>query len=299
VTFRQRALDFTFSFGLGPYGENGYDVVKVTGLRASVTIEKVASPTANTASMRIFGMPRTLMNRMSRIGVRPSYVRDNIVAVEASTDTGGMALAYSGVIWEAWPDFTDQPNVAMNITALTGLLAQMKPVAPTSYNGTVDVAVILASLAGQMGYSFENAGVSVILSNPYLPGTARAQAIAAADAADIYLVFDDERKIMAAVPKDGARAGAAPLISPETGMVGYPSYVGPGVIGLKTLYNPSIRFMGQVNVQSSLTQANGLWAVTKLTHELDSQTPNGAWFSIVEANLFFRQTGGGPNERAS
>jgi hypothetical protein len=40
----------------------------------------------------------------------------------------------------------------------------------------------MKDLAGKMGYTLENNGVKVMLSSPYLPGTARMQALAAADA---------------------------------------------------------------------------------------------------------------------
>jgi hypothetical protein len=116
------------------------------------------------------------------------------------------------------------------------------------------------------------------------------QALAAADAADIYVVFDDENHIMAILPKNSSRGGVVPIISPDTGLVGYPSYVGPGMIGLKTIYNPSIRFMANVNVQSSLTPANGLWRVTKLVHELESRTIDGKWFTQIEANKLLATT---------
>lgn len=285
MSFVQRALDFTVQLGQGSFGEGGFDTVKLSGLRASVTISKTALPSMNTASIRIYGLTQSLMNKLSRIGVLPSATRNNVVTVMAGSD-GSMALAYAGGIYEAWPDFSALPEVAFNIIAYTGLLAMMKPALPTSYPGSVDVAVVIERLAQQMGYAFENNGVSVMLSNPYLPGTARAQVIAAAAAADIYAVFDDEKHILAILPKDGARAGVAPLISPSTGMVGYPAYAGPGQIALRTLYNPQIRFMGQVNVQSSQTPANGIWAVNRLVHTLESQVPGGAWFSDIQGNVF-------------
>lgn len=285
MTFRQRALDFTFLLGLGANGEDGYETVTVTGLRSRVTIEKTPAPMANTAVIEIFGMDRSLMARLSRLGMLATAVRDNVVEVYASSETGGTSLAFSGGIWESWQDIRSQPDAALSIKSLTGLLAQMKPVSPTSYVGPVDVATILAGLASQMGYAFEGNGVSVILSNPYLPGTAREQAMAAADAADVYLIFDDERKVMAVLTKGSSRSGTAPLISPETGMVGYPQYAGQGIIRVKTVYNPAIRFMGLVEVKSSLTQANGFWPVVQLTHELDAQLPNGEWSSTIVGNM--------------
>ena len=152
----------------------------------------------------------------------------------------------------------------------------------------------MADLAKKMGYTLENNGVTgVILSSPYLPGTARMQALAAADQADIFLVFEDDPTgtsggIMAIFPKNGSRATPVPLIQPppEGSMDGYPSYVGPGMIKVRSLYNPAVRFGGNIQIKSSLTPAEGLWRVVQLTHSLSSQFPNGDWFTEIIANKF-------------
>jgi len=205
--------------------------------------------------------------------------------VTAGDSGGNMSLAFAGVIMDSWPDYSNVPEVSLNVTAFTGLLAQMKPIVSSSYPGSTDVADIMKDLAGKMGYTLENNGVKVMLSSPYLPGTARMQALAAADAADIFVVFDDDNGVMAIRPKQGARNGTAPTLDPTNGtLIGYPSYIGPGQIGLECLYNPAIRWMGNVNVQNSFVSgANGTWRVNNLTHNLESQIPDGAWFSEITA----------------
>jgi hypothetical protein len=236
--------------------------------------------------MRIWGLTASTMNQLSRIGVKPTAVRNNVVTVTAGDSGGNMSLAFAGVIMDAWPNFSQAPEVSLDVIAFTGILAAMKPIAPSSYPGATDVAVIMKDLAGKMGYTLENNGVSVILSSPYLPGTARMQALAAAEAADIFVVFDDDNGVMAILPKTGARNGTASTLDPTNGtLIGYPSYIGPGQIRLRCLYNPAVRFMGNVNVQNSLVDgANGTWRVTNLVHVLESQIPDGAWFSDIVGN---------------
>jgi hypothetical protein len=284
MAFVQRALSFKFQLGTGSFGDAGGASTKtVSNVRASVRIEKAGAPSMNRASMRIWGLTASTMNQLSRIGVMPNAPRNNIVTVTAGDSGGNMSLAFAGVITDAWPDFSNVPEASLNVAAFTGLLAQMKPIAPSSYPGATDVADIMKDLAGKMGYTIENNGVSVILSSPYLPGTARMQALAAADAADIFVAFDDDNGVMAILPKRGARKGTAPTLDPTNGtLIGYPSYIGPGQIGLRCLYNPAIRWMGNVNVQNSVVSgANGTWRVTGLAHNLESQIPDGAWFSEI------------------
>src|ERR1700755_2049785 len=205
MAFVQRALQFQFQLGTGSFGDSGgSNSMTVAKVRASVRIEKNGVPAMNRASIRIWGLTASKMNQLSRIGLVPLVIRNNTVTVTAGESGGNMSLAFAGGIQDAWPDFSNAPEVSLNVIGFTGLLAQMKPIAPSSYPGTTDVADIMKDLAGKMGYTLENNGVKVQLSSPYLPGTARMQALAAADAANIYVVFDDDNGIMSILPKNGA-----------------------------------------------------------------------------------------------
>jgi hypothetical protein len=292
MSFVKRALGFSFSLGTGSFGGSGANTVTTpNGLWASVRIFKNGTPSMNQAQIKIYGMDLSTMNQLSRVGVNPTAVRNNTVTVMAGEAGGNMSLAFCGGIKECWPDFSVPSEAALVVEAFTGLVANMKPVAPSSFSGSVNVAQIMSQLAGQMGYTFENNGVNVQLNNPYLPGTARAQALAAADAAGIYVVFDDDNGVMAILPKNGARNGQAPTISPEEDMNGYPTYVGPGQVMVRCEYNNQLRFMGNVNIQNSVVSgANGSWRVTSLFHELSTE-PDGPWFSTVRGNNLYQANG--------
>jgi hypothetical protein len=205
--------------------------------------------------------------------------RKNTVTVLAGDDVSGMAQVFQGTIIAAWADFMAAPEVAFNITGSAGLIEALLPIPASTYPGSADAAVILANLAGQMGLEFENSGVSVILSKPYFPGSARAQAQACADAARIEWVIDNGT--LAIWPRGGARKGLVPLVSPEAGMVGYPTYTATGIV-VTTQFNPTVRFGGQIQVQSSLTPACGAWNVVTLVHDIEANMPGGKWFSQMQ-----------------
>jgi len=140
--------------------------------------------------------------------------------------------------------------------------------------------IIMQSLAKLMNKTFENNNVPpTMLDNPYFPGTALAQAEACARAANIGWTLDDNK--LAIFPVFGNREGVVPLISAKTGMIGYPGYTGNG-IRLKSSYNPSVVFNGNVKVESDLKAANGFWTVNVLTHDLSSEAPDGPWFTEME-----------------
>lgn len=287
MAFVKRSLGFTFELGKGSFGGNGFDTVEVpSGLWASAAIDRNGSPAYNSADIQIAGLPLSLMNQLSRVGLQAAAIRNNVVTVRAGDegDAGDLATVFRGVIQEAWPDFSNPAEPVFSVNANTGLLAALKPAKPASYTGSTDVATIMGTLAEQMGYTLENNGVSVKVSSPYLAGSARNQALSIAEAAGIYVYFEDDGGVMAICPKDGARNSFAPTISPETGMIGYPAYVGPGMIALETEYNPQLRFLGNVAVENSIiTGANGTWRVIDLKHRLSTR-PDGPWFSSVRAN---------------
>lgn len=146
----------------------------------------------------------------------------------------------------------------------------------------------MGSLAKTMGLVFENNDVQVKLSYPYFAGTALMQVRACASAARIFYVI--ERGTLAIWQKDKGRAGEIPLISPETGMVGYPSLSSSGMT-LKTLFNRTIRVGGDIRVESAAPVSStpmmrgrfrGKFRVGPISHSLSCEVPGGPWFTTLE-----------------
>ncbi len=280
MSFVQRLVDVTFTLGQGAFGDSGADSTKLSGLRVSAKVTKAGGPSMSTLQMDVYGMKLSDMNQLSTLGMAVTLIRRNTVLVEAGDADAGMATVFIGTITNAWMDANAAPEVPFRVEAHTGLIDAVTKIPPSSYTGPTDVANVMSSLAAQMQLSFENNGVSVILASPYFYGSPRNQVKAAAAAANINWIIDDGK--LAIWPKGQSRNGSAPLISPETGMRGYPTYTSKG-IQVVTLFNPSIGYGGQIQVDSSLTPAKGLWNVYSLYHDLESMMPNGQWFTTVGA----------------
>lgn len=71
-----------------------------------------------------------------------------------------------------------------------------------------------------------------------------------------------------------------PLVSADTGMVGYPMFDGV-YLTVRTLHNPAIIPGGSIRVESSRDRATGTWQVLSMAHRLESEKPGGAWFTTV------------------
>ncbi len=282
MTLARRYINLTFALGQGNFGDSGFDTVEFTGLRTSATISKAGGVSMSQLQLRVNGMSMSDMNTLSTLGKPLVDGRNNSVTVVAGSEDAGEGVVFTGTISEAWVDMASAPDGVFIVNAFTGLLDALRPIPPSSFQGQADAATVLAGLAVQMGVSFENNGVQVQLANPYFPGTALAQVKACAQAANIDYVLDDG--VLAIWPKGEARGGAIPLITPATGLVGYPQHTENG-IRLTTLFNPAITFGGQVQVESALTPAAGTWTVFSLSHQLEAETPGGAWYTHLDCSV--------------
>lgn len=290
MSYAQRRLSVTFNLGTGSFGEGKPEsnTVSLPNHRITATIIKSGIPSFDQAELSIYGMTPSLMNSLSLLGKPLLYVRNNSVSISAGDDKNGLALIFAGTLMQSWTDFNGVPETFLHVSASVGQTDAMRAVPPTSYPAGADVATVMAGFARQMraangsvGLQFENSGVTgVTLSGSYFPGTIREQAERCARHADINFAIDGDT--MAIWPKNGSRGGAIPLISKDTGLVGFPGYCSTGIT-FRTLFNPSIIFGGKVKIQCSLEPANGEWIINALSHDLSSETPGGPWFSTMMA----------------
>lgn len=311
-TYSRKILQVALQLGTGSFGDTGADTITIPSadspknLRISATVNKAGGLTMNTATINIYGLTLDQMNQLSQLKQPIASARTNTITLSAGDTETGLATVFTGNITESWPNMEGAPEVFLAISAQTGVVDALRPIPATSYSGPTDVATIIAGLAEQMGLGFVNNGVSVILPTPYFPGTARDQANAAASAAGINIAWDDGTtnqqggtannptvpsgtqagsglpKIII-YPKGGTIGGQVPLISPETGMIGYPTVTPAGII-VQSVYNPNLAFGGSFECKSSLTIANGTWGIFNLSHELESELPGGKWITRVEGS---------------
>ncbi len=284
MTYARRRIDLKFQMGEGSFGESGDDVLAVSGLRVSASIQRNGDVSLSAAQIRVYGLSLSVMNRLSTLGKPLMQGRQNTVTVSAGDDESGMATVFVGNMTRAWTDLSAPPDGVFLIESYAAILDKLRPLAPTSFPGNATAAVIVSGLAAQMGYNFENAGVDVTLSNPYFAGTGRQQLDAVARAGNFNAYLDDTTNTLAIWPRDGSRGGAIPLITARTGMVGYPRITQNGM-AVTTLFNPNISFGRNVQVESILTPAQGTWTVFQLAHELESETPGGKWFTQATCSL--------------
>ncbi len=276
----KKQLRFVITLGTGKFGSSNNDTITLQGFRATADIDKAGGMMMGTLRAKIYGVKQQDMNSVTTLQWKPGTLIPNTVEVYA-IDGAAETLVFAGNIVNAWADYQSMPDVFLHIQAQSAFFNALKAIPPRSFKGGVDVASVMAQIARDLGYTFENNGVTTQLVDVYLPNTGMEQAKDLARAAGCDLYLDD--KILAITPPNVPRKVIIPLISPASGLVGYPTFDGVGV-NFQTLFNPAITFGGSIKLETDVQQAAGEWVVTSVGHRLESEKPGGAWFSNVRGN---------------
>lgn len=284
MAFSKKKIDVIFELANGKF-EGGGNTYTASGLRTSCSIEVKGAGYQGNARVAIYGIPLDIMNQLSNVGPKWAQAQPNNMTIMAGDEISGMQIVWQGNIYVAMVDATAMPHVAFLVEGRPGYFGQIKSAPPLSIQGSGDVATMMQQIANGLGMTFENNGVVKKLANPYYSGSLVSQATQIARDAGILWIMD--RNTLAICNPGEPRKGDAPLISAETGMIAYPLF-NQNMIILRAYYNPSVQFMGLVEVKSDITPANGKWLVQSLTYELEAEMPKGKWHmditGIVQGN---------------
>lgn len=277
--FTEKLIELTITLGTGEFGAELGDTVTISNARMVVDLENSGGDTMGNAKIRVYGLSQQLMNQLTTIGQINRAIRVKNTVSVAAGDAKGMQLAFFGVIVDAYADYNGAPDVPFFIQAAAGMDVAVKPVKATSYKGKVAVTQIMGDFATEAGLAFEPNGVTASLLNGYFAGSTLSKIQACARAAGIEYLID--RGTLAIWDLGKSREGEIPLISEDSGMVGYPVLSSKGMT-LRTAFNFNIKMGADVKVQSTIPMANGIWHVFKTSHNISSQLPDGPWFSTIE-----------------
>jgi hypothetical protein len=278
-------------------GASQSGTISISGARARCRIAGAGAPAGNSADIAIYGLSPSLMNQLSTLGIVQDSISQNTIIVSAGTASdldasaanalssplSGFPVVFGGTTYFAFSDYNQMPDVPLRITAQGGLFNAVQSVNPASYTGSTSIVSIFQNFANQLSLPFENNGVTGTISNPYYPGNLLQQIYQAAEHANINANIVDGGTKLAIWPAGGSRTTQTniTLISPQTGMIGYPTFSPNGFMAVKMLFNPDVLFGSNIQVQSSIPQANKTWTVYKLDLALDTLIPDGDWMGTA------------------
>lgn len=298
MSFVQRALSFIFTRQDGSSFSSGAKSITLPpGLMAQVRITNAGMPGMGGAQTSIWGLTPSIMAELSTLNIRVTLQAKNYMTIRAMDGDGtNSSTAFFGGIRMSAPDYNRQPDPCLSLFAMAGVEVSTLPPVAQGYNGGVDLITVLQDLCSKAGYTLENNGVSGISVTNYSWGDPRSAILELRNQVinqGVDIEFDIQGEKTVAVwylQKARSSPSGVPLISAGTAgaqgnMIGYPTFTEFGV-DVRCVYNPGVRRGAQVQVQSSIPTASGLFRVDGVAHALDTQIPGGKWETTVQGTRF-------------
>lgn len=253
------------------------------GLRTICNIQFGGGAVMPHAEIIIYGLRLDVMHKLMRVRWQDINSMLNTIRVEAG-EAGEFSVVYEGNITFAYIDTSNAPNVSLRIRSITAIYEAYKPASQAMFLGNFPVVRAIENITQDMGYRFENNGVSedltmtdVTLGDSDLN---KIRKLCRDYQIDLYV----ENRSITITRQGDPRSLRVPLITPATGLIGYPVPTIQGV-DFRCLYDPMIRFGGLIKIADSLMETtNGDWRVYGTTIQLESEMPGGAWFIDVRAS---------------
>jgi baseplate hub protein gp41 len=284
-TFGLKQLRFTFTLNTNARFKDGSNTLQISALRALADITYPGPPSWPSMTAHIFGMALSDMQALTGLTFQVLSYRNNSVLVEANAGNGqGWNTIFYGTLVKVVPDFNQAPDVSLSIYSQALAFEQFAPVPPTSYATAAVYADVIRTIVTKMGRTLQNQGVTGQFAGPiYFPGTASVQLQAACDKAGI-TAYVDQPGLVVITPTGMPRGNTTVVLTPATGLIGYPTLDSLNLIGVRAFFNPGLAYGGSIQIANSdQVGANGDWVIFDCTHRLSSLVPNGPWFTEMTA----------------
>lgn len=277
-TLQSRRIRLTFQLTSGSFNREGEpDKVVYDYARVQTQISAMGGYEYAQCRLHVFGLAQDVMERLSIIQNGLFDIQKNYVTIEAGDRDGNLSVIFLGAMITAAPEYNGAPDVPFIVEAMSGVIGSLQPSQPRSWRGAVPVATIMQTLADELGATLENNGVTATVTDMSLGGTPleKVQRLATASATQFWYL--PEINTLAIAPRGSSRAATSIKISPETGLIGWPTRIQTGGVSFSTLFNPYVQHGCPVTLGTSVASCRGDWYISSMVHRLDSETPGGAW----------------------
>lgn len=266
------------------FNSDNQNKLSAVGLRISAEVSFGYGSPAPYARVRVYGLPQATMSKLITAKWQQVKTLRSLITIEAAEGEGDFAQVFSGGIFMALPEYSEAPNVSLVIEAISAVFESKLAAPAESYEGSHSVTEIISGICRRIGFSFEPNNVNAMVENPYLTGSdlEKIRWLCINNDLDLYLGNNS----VAIAPKGAPRNIKIAVISPDTGLIGYPVITNIGAT-FKCLYDPSIQFGALVRVKGSeIELCNGDWRVYGLRAQLETEMDSARWFmEIVGSNL--------------
>lgn len=277
--FAERVLRFTFSGA-----KSGS--FSASGLRAAVSIQAFPGRQGSNAQVKIWGLSLAQMtaysSKMPKVPGGGIQVELFNLVIEAGELGGKLSKALDGPIFSSYIDLSGAPDSAFNVTMMD-IHEASTPIAAQSQPGAKNAEDLIANVCAAAGLTFDNsAGAHGVLNNQNTHGSSIDQISKIATAARFN--WKKVGKTISIWPKDAPIDDTIIDIGPNTDprMVGYPGWWEAGLV-VASLFNQQVQIGRHMKVVgSSIPNANGLWQIILVQHDLTTMLAKGPWFTTAQ-----------------
>lgn len=296
-SFTAKNLRFTFTLSTNSKFAGLNNTLVISGLRAVASINFASPPSFPSANIRVYGLSQADMNALTGLNTGVLAQTPNTILVEADSGSGFIAV-FAGQMITAVPDYNSAPDVSFVIFAQLLGYELLNPGTPTSFTVPATFEQVITTIAAKMGRKVINEGVEGSFSGPvYFANSPAEQLRRACYKAGIAYYTDTGLSNAGNSPADNAPLGTiviAPLgksrdlpkfkLTPNNGIVGYPTLNSVNLIEVRSVFNPALRYGAPVTIgESTQIGVNGDWNIYECTHDLSSLMPDGPWFTRFTA----------------
>lgn len=276
MTYKKRSLKFEFKLKSGAFDDKGNDTLTIDNVKAEVEVGAYGGDPGTNLEARVFGLSLDLMSTLSYKGVQWNGAQQNMMKVWADGNP-----IFFGSITNCFADMNQMPDAPLIVSAFATGFDQSITAPPFSARGSVDAADIITSIAKSIGFTVVNNGVSYPLLNPYFDGNPIEQIIKVSKACGFNI--DTRIGVIYIWPQTGAVDDVKPLVSKETGLMGYPIFNNYGV-NFQSIFSNLFVLGRRIQLNTELKNASGIYTIVAAKHHLSTWTEGGPWSTIVQAS---------------
>jgi len=285
--YSKRSLRFEFVNETSSFDESGNNTISISEARAAVSFQSAGNLFGTQINVSIFGLGIEMLAALSSKAM--GLFGSDTERISMKVFVGETAI-FAGYMTSSIANMNAIPNAALMITATANADLQNKPASPFSFNGATPVPDIINAICNAAGYKAYITGLDgLVVTNPHYEGSIFTQLESLCN--DVNVAMSVAPPSISFWPQDSTKDDVMPFISPEYGLIGYPIFSNGGLM-FQTQFSTLLTTGRNVQIETSLPHASGVYKLTSVNHELSSWMNDGPWHSICIA---YRVQGEGGN----
>lgn len=286
--YNKRSLRFEFMNETSSFDDAGNNQISISEARATVSLQSSGNLFGTQVNVSIFGLGLEMLAALSSKAMGLFGADTERISMKIFVENTAI---FAGYMTSSIANMNTVPNTALMITATANADLQNKTASPFSFNGSTPVTSVITAICKAAGYTPYIVGLDgKVISNPHYEGSVFDQLRTVCD--DLNIAMSVAPPSISFWPQESTKDDVKPLISPEYGLIGYPVFSNGGVM-FQTQFSTLLTTGRDIELQTTLPHASGVYKLTSVTHELSSWMEDGPWHSVCIANRKLEEASSG------